>query len=105
MGSSGEGGYYCGTRRDDGYLVDWIGPLGLGGGGEVVVGAEHVVRAEVEAAGAAHGAPARGGAGAGHGGGARALARRACLEGKGRAVDGEQVRRGGRRRMFPSEKD
>lgn len=47
-------------------LVDWIGSLGVGGGGEVVVGAEHVVRAEVEAAGAAHGAPACGGAGAGH---------------------------------------
>jgi hypothetical protein len=32
-------------------LVDWIGSLGVGGGDEVVVGAEHVVRAEVEAAG------------------------------------------------------
>lgn len=68
-------------------LVDWIGSLGLGGGGEVVVGAEHVVRAEVEAAGAARGAPAGGSAGAGHLG-VRVLARRACLEGKGRAVDG-----------------
>lgn len=47
-------------------LVDWIGSLGVGGGGEVVVGAEHVVGAEVEAAGAAHGAPPCGGAGAGH---------------------------------------
>jgi hypothetical protein len=32
-------------------LVDWIGSLGVRGGDEVVVGAEHVVRAEVEAAG------------------------------------------------------
>lgn len=69
-------------------LVDWIGSLGLGGGGEVVVGAEHVVRAEVEAAGATRGAPAGGGgAGAGHRG-VRALARRACLEGKGREGKG-----------------
>lgn len=44
--------------RSDGYLVDWIGSLGFGGGGEVVVGAEHVVGAEVEAPSAACGAAA-----------------------------------------------
>jgi len=45
-----------------GHTVGRIGALGLGRGGEVIVGAEHVVGAEVEAAGTA----ARGGAGDGH---------------------------------------
>lgn len=65
-------------------LVDWIGSLGLGGGGEVVVGAEHVVRAEVEAAGTPRGAPARGGGdGAGHRG-VRAFGATRLLGGEGK---------------------
>lgn len=74
-----------------GRTVGRIGALGLGRGGEVIVGAEHVVGAEVEAAGAA----ARGGAGDGHRRSrvfpGRQVERLACVEEKGKGKrEGEE---------------